>query len=163
MSDDQPPTAATEEAQAAPGWYDTDNGKRYWDGTAWTAHTAASSQAIPLPPPVAGSPTGSINDNDLALFCHLGGAFLSFLVPLIIFLVKKDESPFVRHHAAQALNFQITVAIAFCVSVVLMLILVGFLLFIAVAIASVVFAIMASIDASRGGWYRYPMSLPIFS
>ena len=49
------------------------------------------------------------------MLAHLGGTFLSFLVPLVIFLIYKDRAPFVRRHSAAALNFQITLAIAYIV------------------------------------------------
>ena len=56
------------------------------------------------------------------------GTFLSFLVPLVIYLVFKDRDPFVRHHSATALNFHIILAIAYVVSDVLVLVLIGLFL-----------------------------------
>ena len=48
-----------------------------------------------------------------SVLAQLGGTFLSFLVPLVIYLVFKDRDPFVRRHSAPALNFHITLAIAY--------------------------------------------------
>src|SRR5438105_1871647 len=46
-----------------------------------------------------------------SVIAHLGGTFLSFLVPLVIYVVFKDRDPFVRRHSSAALNFHITLAI----------------------------------------------------
>ncbi|MBB6170859.1 hypothetical protein HNR23_000919 [Nocardiopsis mwathae] len=107
-------------------------------------------------------PYGSTpDDRTMALLAHLGGLFLSFLVPLVLYLVKKDESPFVRHHAAQALNFQILVLIVYVVSWVLTLVFIGVLTFFAMWIAAVVLGIMAAVAANKGEWYTYPIGVPV--
>ena len=99
----------------------------------------------------------------MAVLCHAGGAVVGVLVPLIIFLAKRDESPYVRHHALEALNFHVTYFLAALVSFVLMLVLIGFLLLIVTIVAFFVLSIMASIAASRGEWYQYPLTLRIFT
>ena len=86
-----------------------------------------------------------------------------FLVPLIIYLIKKDESPYLKHHSLEALNFQITIFIALMVSAVLFLVIIGILLFFAVLVASWVFGIIAAIAANKGEWYRYPMTIRMIS
>lgn len=93
-----------------------------------------------------------------SLFAHLGGTFLSFIVPLVIYLVYKDRDPFIRGHSAQALNFHITIFMVYIVSVPLMLIGIGFLTFLAAAICAVVFSIMAAIAANAGNEYTYPLT-----
>ena len=97
------------------------------------------------------------------MLAHLGGLLFGFLVPLIIYLIKKDESPYLKHHAAEALNFQITVFIALMVSVVLIFVIIGIFLFLAVIVASWVFGIIAAIAANKGEWYRYPMTIRMIS
>ena len=77
----------------------------------------------------------------------------------MIYLVKKDQSPFVRHHAAEALNFAITSAIAFTVSVVLIFVLIGLVLLPILFIGHLALLIMATIAANKGEWYRYPVNL----
>ncbi len=94
-----------------------------------------------------------------AMFCHLLGLFTCFIGPLIIWLIKKDEDPFIDNQGKEALNFQITVAIAGIVSAVLTVVCVGFFLGIAVSIADLVFCILASIKANGGEKYRYPVSI----
>ena len=149
------------QSQAAPGWYPTGDGwQRYWDGVQWTEHQAPVSSA-----PVGGQYLATIGSNDtgMALLAHLGGAVFGFIVPLIIYLIKKDESPFLRHHSAEALNFHFTVFIASLVSFVLVLVLIGFFMLLALIIAFWVLTIIASIAANRGEYYRYPMTIRIIS
>src|SRR6516162_2610753 len=47
----------------------------------------------------------------MAMFCHLGGILGGFLVPLIIWMIKKEESRYIDYHGKEALNFQITMLI----------------------------------------------------
>lgn len=133
----------------APGWYPVDNGMvRYWDGTRWTDHLApAPSSAV------------TNDDTTLAVLCHAGGAFLSILVPLIVFLAKGDSSPYVRHHALEALNFHLTVYLALFVSIILIFVVIGIFLLLAFIVAFFVLSVVASVAASRGEWYQYPMTV----
>jgi hypothetical protein len=84
---------------------------------------------------------------------------LGFLCPLIVLLVKGNESPFIRSHAVESLNFQITAAILTIIFVILIFVVIGIFLLIALGIAYVVLVIMATVAASRGELYRYPLSL----
>ena len=89
----------------------------------------------------------------------VGVGTIGWLGPLIIFLVLKDRSPFVRQHAATTLNFQITMAIAAIVAVFLWIVLVGLLLTAAIYVVTIVFSIIAAVAANRGQAYTYPLSL----
>ena len=112
-------------------------------------------------PPVAYSGGGPISPSDArmwSMLAHLGGTFLSFLVPLVIFLVFKDRDLFVRRHSAAALNFHITLAIAY---IVLAITVIGLLAIPFLWVASLVFTILAAIAASDGRDYQYPMSLKL--
>lgn len=91
----------------------------------------------------------------------VGVGTIGWLGPLIIFLVLKDRSPFVRRHAATTLNFQITMAIAAIVAVFLWIVLVGFLITAAIYVITIVFSIIAAIAANRGQEYTYPLSLKL--
>lgn len=99
------------------------------------------------------------------MLCHLSALsgfiipFGSLIGPLLVWQIKKNQYPIVDDQGKEALNFQITVTLAAIVSAVLMLVVVGFLLLIAVAIASLVFTIVAAIKANNGETYRYPFSL----
>jgi len=83
---------------------------------------------------------------------------LPFLGPLVIYLVFRDRGPFVRHHAAQALNFQIIVAIGLLISIPLMFVIVGFFTAAVIGVAAIVFQIVAAVEANNGKWYRYPLT-----
>jgi hypothetical protein len=78
------------------------------------------------------------------------------LAPLIIWLVFKDRSDYVEYHAKEALNFQITITIGLIISGILVFILVGFIGLIVLAIADLVFSIIAATKANEGVYYEYP-------
>lgn len=141
-------TDHTPEAVPPPGWYPDPNGQtRWWDGSAW-GQVAAPAQGP--------SPTDSRN---LAMLAQLLGIFTGFLGPLIIYLMNAKKDPFVRHHASEALNFQITYFIAVMVSVLAMLLLIGFLLLPVVFVAGLVFQIQGAVAANRGEWWRFPVNI----
>lgn len=112
------------------------------------------------PQPVAGvQPLTDSDQRMWAMLGHLGGILIGFIAPLIVMLVYGERSPFVRRHAVEALNFQITVAIGFAAAFVLMFVLIGFLLLPVVWIGSIVFSIVGGLAANRGEEYRYPVSI----
>jgi len=81
---------------------------------------------------------------------------VGFLAPLIVYLMKKDQSSFVTAHAKESLNFQITV---FLLVIILFITIIGILLIWVVGILALVLVIMATIKASEGKLYKYPFSL----
>ena len=104
--------------------------------------------------------TGEVSKDavNMAMLCHLLAIFTGFLGPLIIWLIKKDESSFVDDHGKEALNFQITVLIAMIVSGLLTFICIGFVLMLIVWIVDMIFCIIAAVKASHGEAYRYPLT-----
>ncbi len=88
---------------------------------------------------------------------------LAFLGPLVVYFVKRDESPYVRQQAAESLNFQLSIIIYGLISAVLCLVLIGFLLLAVVGIVWLVFTIIGSIKASQGQLYRYPLTIRMIS
>jgi len=100
-----------------------------------------------------------------AMLAHLS-AFAFFICPfgnvvgpLIIWLVKRDQLPFVADQGKEALNFNISVALAAIICGVLVLVLVGILLGVALFILWLSLTIVAAIKASEGLTYRYPLTL----
>ncbi|MFZ7087808.1 DUF4870 domain-containing protein [Curtobacterium sp. RRHDQ10] len=93
---------------------------------------------------------------------HLSGIFFNFVGPLVAYLVLRDRGPFVREHTRVALNFHITMAIAYFVGGLLSIIFIGFLVVAAAGIVSLVFSIMAAVKANAGEFYRYPLSIEFF-
>lgn len=90
---------------------------------------------------------------------HIGGIFFEFIPALIGYLVFKDRGPFVREHTRTALNFQITLVLAYAVGAVTSLILVGLFILAAAAILNIVFSILAAVAANNGQMYRYPLTI----
>lgn len=135
----------------SPGWYADPSGQqRWWDGSQWGI---AASSSVP-------ATTGSATDEQgLATLAQVLAIFTGFLGPLVIWFMARPDQPFVKHHAAEALNFQITVTIAAFVSALLMLVLIGFLLLPVVLIGAFVLEVLAAIAANRGEWYRFPINL----
>ncbi len=144
-------------------------------------------EAVPRPGPAAAAPvaaqapmTGSLSDleRNWAPWVHIS-ALASFVVPLgnilgplVCWLITKERSAFLNDQGKQALNFQIAVTIAAgilfvigMVSMVLFILVVPFLIailaFIAMSVVilvGLIFAVVGGIQASRGVWYRYPVS-----
>jgi uncharacterized protein len=99
------------------------------------------------------------------MFCHLI-AFSGYLIPLgsligplVIWLIKKEEMPFVDDQGKESLNFQLTMLIAFIISAILAFVLIGFLLIGVLIIYQIVVVIMASVKANDGVKYRYPYTI----
>ncbi len=108
-------------------------------------------------------------DKNWAIFCHLGGfagyiiPFGNIIVPLVLWLIKRDESPFVNQHGKEALNFNISLTIYAIITGLLCFILIGFILIPVLVILQIVCTIKASMCASRGEYYHYPMTIRLIS
>jgi len=105
--------------------------------------------------------TASSDDRNLAMLTHLSGILLGFIVPLIIWLTNKDKSDkaWLNTQAVEALNFQITIAIAYVACSILTVILIGALLMPVVWLVSLIFSIIAGMAVNKGESYHYPFAL----
>ncbi|GAA5022169.1 DUF4870 domain-containing protein [Actinopolymorpha pittospori] len=115
-------------------------------------------------PGVPPSRMGVEEERNWALAAHLGSFIaayvaLGFLCPLIVLLSKGKLSPFVRHHAIESLNFQLTALLAAIIAGLLVFVIIGLVLLPFLGIAYLVLVILASIAARRGEWYRYPVTI----
>jgi uncharacterized protein len=123
----------------------------------------------PAPPPGDGRAVATTaEERNWALASHVGvfvaaWVALGFLAPLIVMLVKGNESAFVRRHAVESLNFQISLLIYLAISFVLAFVLVGFLLMAVVGVFALVVIILATIRAANGEDYRYPLCIRLVS
>jgi uncharacterized protein len=120
----------------------------------------------PAPGPIP--PLGREANKDArmwGMFCHLAGlCFLLPIVPgigavigpLIVWVLRKETSPFVDEQGKEAVNFQITMLIYGIISTVLLLACIGIVLLPAVAVIDIVLAIIAAVKANDGHHYRYP-------
>jgi len=117
-------------------------------------------QVVQAPAPQAAGELTS-DDKTMAMLAHLLGIVVGFVGPLIIWLIKKDQSKFVDYHGKEALNFQITVLIGYIVSSILSMVLIGCVTGAAVWIMSLIWSIIAGMAANKGEYYKYPVSIRI--
>lgn len=103
--------------------------------------------------------TPTSDEKTMAVLSHILTLVAGFIAPLVIYLVKKDESPYVREHAKESLNFQITMIILSIISGILVIVLVGLLLLWLIWLADLILVIVATIKASENKMYRYPFNI----
>ena len=120
-------------------------------------------QPTPPPPPL---PSASSDIRTWCVLCHaaaLLGLFFHFLGhllgPLIVWLVKRGDSPEVDAHGKESLNFQISMLIYDAIAAILCVVLIGIPILIALWVLNTVLVIIASIQASEGKFYRYPITI----
>lgn len=115
------------------------------------------------PQPAYGAPGAQpVSPSDAktwAMLAHFGAIVLGFIAPLVVWLMYKDRDEFVRRHAVESLNFQILLAIGYVVSMVLMFLLIGLLLFPIIWIAGIVLEVMGGIAANNGREHKYPFNV----
>lgn len=117
-------------------------------------------------PEIADTATAlSQEEKNWGMFCHIA-VFTGFLIPfgnllapLVLWLMKKDEMPYVDYHGKEVLNFQITVLIAVFVAWLLIFVVIGVFLMVVIGLFTLVVTIIGLIKASQGEYYRYPFSL----
>lgn len=133
-------------------------------------------QPFDTPPPAPHNSGVPQQERQWAMFAHLsallGGLLTSalggwgfFIGPLVIWLVKKDEMPFVADQAKEALNFNITVSAVFLLLLVFTLVTIGLGALLAVplavviGVAALVLIVIAAVKANDGIAYRYPLTI----
>ncbi|WP_267900336.1 DUF4870 domain-containing protein [Kribbella turkmenica] len=120
--------------------------------------------------PGTGSPLSASEERTWGMVAHVGVLVaawfaMGFLCPLVIWLVYRYRSDFVRRHALESLNFQLSLLIYTVVAVVLILITFGLGVLIVIplvligAVAALVVIVMATMAASSGREYRYPLTI----
>lgn len=129
--------------------------------------------SVPPPPPgsdippqapmgVAPGYDGAVSSDDktMAMIAHVLGIFTGFIGPLIIYLIKKDQSRFVTFHAMQALCFQVAIAILYVICYIITAVTLGLLFFLPIvpAIISLIYSIIAAMAANKGDLYDYPVT-----
>jgi len=118
----------------------------------------------PQSPPPAPAQAGALTevkseDRTMAMLCHFLGIVTCFIGPLIIWLMKKDQSKFVDDQGKEALNFQITFLIAYAIAGLTCLVGIGFFIAPVVWIADIVFCVLGGMAANKGEKYRYPFAI----
>lgn len=103
-------------------------------------------------------PAATPDDRTMGMLAHLLG-IIGFIGPLIIWLIKKDQSPFIDDQGKEALNFQLTMLIAWVVVIVTSFFCIGALLGPIVFVGNIVLCIIAAMKANQGIAYRYPVTI----
>jgi uncharacterized protein len=123
--------------------------------------------------PLAGQLAANAEDRQWGMFAHLSAlaglfaAGMTFIGPLVVWLIKKDQSKFVDDQGKEALNFHLNVLLYTIVLVVISFATCGFGLFVtapllgALAIYAIVMPIVAGLAANRGELYRYPLTFRV--
>jgi uncharacterized Tic20 family protein len=131
---------------------------------------------VPHQPPDGQSPYGrgggypgrrmpvSDEETNWAVGAHLSGFVaawfaLGFVGPLVVLVAAGNRSPFIRRHAIEAINFNLSVLIYAVISTILIFVLIGILLLPMVALLYLICTISAAVAASRGAEFRYPLTI----
>ena len=130
------------------------------------------------PPPVPENqtpavPSSATSDNSLAVVMHLLGFswfvfpfYGNILGPLVLWLIKRGDSPYLDRVGKEVLNFQISFSIyisaAIAVGTVLLIFLIGILFYLlaaAIWVAWVILMIVGAVKTSNGEEYKYPFTI----
>lgn len=129
-----------------------------------TAPAAEPAPAAEVPSATATEP--SREAKQYGMLCHITGlaglltaGFGNWIGPLIVWLLKREEYPFVDDQGKESLNFQITCLIGYLVGVITAWLIIGILIMMAVFVLWLIFTIIAGVKASEGVTYRYPFSI----
>jgi uncharacterized Tic20 family protein len=104
-------------------------------------------------------------ERNWGMACHLAALsgfvfpFGHIIGPLVVWLIKKDESEFVDDQGKESLNFQISVTIYLVIAAILILVIIGIFLMAAIGVFVLVMIIVAGVKASSGEKFRYPLTL----
>ena|SRR6187402_2437068 len=112
------------------------------------------------PPPAAPAPLSESDERLWASLAHAGTPFFGFLSPLLVWLIQKEKSEFVKTESTEALNFGILVTISYVVASFLTTVTfgIGIIVFPIVWIVSLIFCIQGAMKANKGESYRYPFN-----
>ena len=142
----------------------------YAPGNYAPGNYAPGSYAGYPPGPVMMDPYGTPPEaRTFGMLCHIGALagyvvpFGHLIGPLVFWLLKKDQHPFVDQQGKESLNFQITVTIAYVVFGTLSIFLIGIPFLVATGIAALIFEIIAGVRANSGIAYRYPFTLRLLT
>jgi uncharacterized Tic20 family protein len=97
----------------------------------------------------------------IALVGLLGNGIGLVVGPLVLWLIKREDHPFIDEQGKEAVNFQITMCIALLISALLIFVAIGLFLLPVLVILDVVLTIVAALKAADGEPYRYPFAIRI--
>ena len=108
----------------------------------------------------------SETERNWAMLCHLSafaGFFFPFggiIGPLICWLSRRDESVWVNVNGRNSLNFQLSMILYIVLAIPLLFIIIGIPIIIMLVTLKIICLIIASVKASRGELFRYPLLIP---
>ncbi len=111
---------------------------------------------------------GNFVDNDAKMWgtlCHLSALSMYFTAvggivgPLAVWLIKRNECPFVDDQGKESLNFQISMLLYHLIAAIGILCVIGLPVLICLSVANIVLVIIASLQANNGVYYRYPLTI----
>lgn len=112
------------------------------------------------PPSLPADPVPTQDEKNLAMIMHvLSLVGFILLGPLIVWLVKKEESSFIDRQGRELLNFQLSIFIYSIVSLVLSLVCIGLVLLFVVSMTSLILTIIGLVKATEGKIYRFPLTI----
>ncbi|HEU5222987.1 MAG TPA: DUF4870 domain-containing protein [Candidatus Lumbricidophila sp.] len=121
--------------------------------------------SVPTPPPAA----NPADERTWSTLTHVGMLVVGIWVPLICYLVLRERGPFIRSHAATALNFELTwligyigcfiVAFGSLLTFALPVAILAYVAIFGLLITRLILGIIAAMAAYKGQWYRYPMTI----
>ena len=129
--------------------------------------TAAAAAAAATEAPVANyeTPGGVVavqpankDEQNMGLLMFILGIFTSFIGPLILWLMKKEQSRYLEAQGKEILNFQITTFLLMLCNIPLFFIVIGILTHFAIVITYLVLMIIGAVTASKGNFYRFPFA-----
>ena len=132
-------------------------------------HPAFSIPATPATSMPHQGTAGESSDNSYLLLMHLSQLsslvvpIVGLIVPIVMWLVKKDEDELIDRQGREITNWLIFWIIAMVVSVLLSFVIIGIPFLIILPILAIVFPIIGAVKASNGSFYRYPMMFRVLS
>jgi uncharacterized Tic20 family protein len=130
-----------------------------------TGMTQEDTTPSPSPAPVdyASAPGGDLpqptkDESNMGVLMFILAIFTGFLGPLIVWLIKKNESRYIDAQGKEILNYIITVILAMLINIPLWFILIGILIHFGLIVASLVFFIIGAVRSSQGTFYRFPFA-----
>ncbi|MGL5931187.1 MAG: DUF4870 domain-containing protein, partial [Dermatophilaceae bacterium] len=127
---------------------------------------APSYQQPQQPYPATAAPMDPTQERQWGMLAHIIGgvgfvttAIGGFIGTLVVYLVYKDRGPFVRAHAANSLNVQITTFIGLVIGGITFIFVIGIFILVAVAVWTVIVHIIGAVKANKGEWYDPPLTI----
>ena len=99
-------------------------------------------------------------ERNMTALGNILGIVIGFISPLIFWLMYKDRSAFADRNLKSALNFHLTMIIAYIVGFILTFVFIGILIIIAIGVLTLIFSILAFVKTKDGIDYKYPIAIP---